>query len=465
MNYKNLLKVFLCSIIGTLIFIQLFSNITVDLNGLQLFIDVSIAQKGTTSVILPPLGTLKAYTHFLPFNISIKVQNINFDFIKYILDKAHSKPELILFVKDKFVSSIYILTIKTIFIGVAGAVLFSLLLRLGKKEILISSLISLIMVIILASTLFLTYDINAFNEPEYLGTLKAAPWAIGILNNGLDQINELSQQLENISDNISLVFSKMDNLEPIDTDDSIVRVLHVSDIHNHPAAFNFIKQVSANFNVDFIIDTGDLTEFGTPLEELIVQDLSSINIKYIFVAGNHDSQDTLEFLKKQDNVIVLENKMININGINIMGFSDPTSLINNIESPDENKISELNKFIQETLDTSDISPDILAVHNPKATENLIGRVPIILNGHVHKPSVKNLKNTAVINAGTTGAAGIRGIQSKVDVPHSAVLLYIKKSENNQPQLIAVDLIKISNIKNGFQVERVFFNNQEENSSD
>jgi hypothetical protein len=81
-----------------------------------------------------------------------------------------------------------------------------------------------------------------------------------------------------------------------------------------------------------------------------------------------------------------------------------------------------------------------------------------LNGHTHKLNLFQRDGSIVINAGTTGAAGIRGFQTNSDIPYSAVLLYFKKPGNNQKTgLMAADVIKISNLKTGFQVERVFFN--------
>ena len=58
-----------------------------------------------------------------------------------------------------------------------------------------------------------------------------------------------------------MVFSRMDSLAS--TEESVVRVLHVSDIHNNPVAFDFMEQIINNFNVDFVIDTGDITDYGT----------------------------------------------------------------------------------------------------------------------------------------------------------------------------------------------------------
>lgn len=268
--------------------------------------------------------------------------------------------------------------------------------------------------------------VTAFDKPEYFGTLRAAPWLIDIWNKGISQINVLREQLKSMSEGISMVFSRMDSVAS--TEESMVRVLHVSDIHNNPAAFDFMEQIVQNFNVDFIIDTGDITDYGTYLEDMVIKNLSNLQVKYIFVAGNHDSPNTLEMLEAIDNVIVLDGEMINVKGINVLGFSDARSKTLAIDSSDDMDNLRLKFAIREKLYNLEEKPDILAVHDPQASAALTGFVPIILNGHVHSASLKEENRSLVINAGSSGAAGIRGIQSKADIPYSAVLLYFKSYE-------------------------------------
>jgi putative phosphoesterase len=457
MNLKKAIKI-MCAVMGSLFFIHFFDSLIVNVSGMEFIINLKLSWKGYTSIVLPPLGVLKATTHKAPVQINIVLQNINLDFIKSILDVAPNKRELILMFKNQINHTLYILAAKTVLLGLLGAAFGGIVLRLKNKEVVLCSVIGLLITILLLTSVFATYNMDAFNTPEYSGTLKAAPWIINLLNKGISQINELGQQLKNMSDNISTVFSKMDGIGPIDGNDEVIRVLHVSDIHNNPAAYDFMEQVVKNFKVDFIIDTGDITDYGTPLENMIIKNLAKLSVKYIYVSGNHDSQSVINMLKKAKNVAVLDGKMINIDGINVLGFSDPASKTGDIEPPDEMKIMEQNLKIHEWLDISHSEPDILAVHNPKITENIIGRVPVILNGHTHKLNLFQRDGSIVINAGTTGAAGIRGFQTNSDIPYSAVLLYFKKPGNNQKTgLMAADVIKISNLKTGFQVERVFFN--------
>ncbi|NLZ51781.1 MAG: metallophosphoesterase, partial [Thermoanaerobacteraceae bacterium] len=221
------------------------------------------------------------------------------------------------------------------------------------------------------------------------------------------------------------------------------------------------EQIVQNFNVDFVIDTGDITDYGTILEDMVIKNLSKLPVEYIFVAGNHDSPNTIEMISAVDNVTILDGEMIDVKGINVLGFPDARSMTLNIDSSDERDNLKLNLIIRDKLCTLDKMPDILAVHDPEATESLTGLAPVIINGHVHKASLKEENGTLIINAGTTGAAGIRGIQSKKDVPYSAILLYFKSDETlKKPQLFAADIIKIYNLKAGFQVERIFLDQED-----
>jgi len=449
----------ICSVLGPLTFIHIFDSILVNLQGMEFVLSLKLALKGSTTINLPPIGVLKAYTHAAPITVNIILQNIDLDLIKAIIDRIHDKNELFLLLREDVLKAVKILAVKTLVLGMTGAAFTAFFLKLNKKEFMACILISLLLVIAILGSVYISYDIMAFDKPEYFGTLKAAPWLIGIWDKGLSQINELGQQLKNMSDGISMVFSRMDKLAS--TEESMVRVLHVSDIHNNPAAFDFMDQIINNFNVDFVIDTGDITDYGTFLEDMVIKKLSQLPVDYVFVAGNHDSPKTLELIKTMDNVTILDGEISTVKGIDILGFPDAGSATSDIDSSSETEIFKLNLMIREKLYSLNKTPDILAVHNPKSTKGISGLVPLILNGHVHKTSLKEENNSLIINAGTTGAAGIRGIQSKGDIPYSAVLLYFKKSEVlEKPQLFSADIIKISNFKAGFQVERIFFDQED-----
>ncbi|NLC63702.1 MAG: hypothetical protein GX759_06540 [Thermoanaerobacterales bacterium] len=454
MGFKKVSQLFVTSCLGALILILVFNNTRVNVSGVELIIGLKPALKGFTSIILPPLGNVKAYTHGLPIKLSIELKTIDINLLKSIIDKAPDKNELWTLFWGEIINSMYLLGLKTMILGAVGALVTAFAMRYTKKQILISCIIGIMISLMMLTSLYISYDLNAFNTPEFTRTLVVAPWIIDTVNKGVSQINEFGQQLKNISDSASNVFAKMDNFSSLDTQDSMIKILHISDIHNNPAALGFIENIVDSFDVNYIIDTGDITDYGTPLEDIVIKHISKLPVKYYFVEGNHDSGFTEQLFEQVENAVVLDNEAVNIEGITLLGFADPVSKSNDIKSPEFLHEAELNLQIKEWLDNN-YTPDILAVHNPAITDNLAGRIPVILNGHTHRLSIKDRNGSLVINAGTTGAAGIRGLQSKDDIPYSAVVLYFQQKDG-QFHLSAADTIKIYNQSIGFQVERIFF---------
>ena len=76
---------------------------------------------------------------------------------------------------------------------------------------------------------------------------------------------------------------------PSPDDADTLRILHISDIHNNVAAMNFVQELAADFHADAVIDTGDLTDYGLPVEATLSKGLARLPMPYLFVAGNHDS--------------------------------------------------------------------------------------------------------------------------------------------------------------------------------
>ena len=100
--------------------------------------------------------------------------------------------------------------------------------------------------------------------------------------------------------------------------------------------------------------------------------ISSITNRVYICCWNHDSPKIIELINDIDNILVLDDETTTVKGIEILGFSDPSSKTANIDSSNEVESLELNLKIHESLKSSNTKPDILAVHNPKSTENLSG---------------------------------------------------------------------------------------------
>ena len=86
----------------------------------------------------------------------------------------------------------------------------------------------------------------------------------------------------------------------------IINILHISDIHNNPAAFDFIRRITDIYNIDLIIDTGDRVDYGTVLEmEFLAHSMDGIDVPCVFIP-EITIPLVIEKLKMSENVSVLE---------------------------------------------------------------------------------------------------------------------------------------------------------------
>ena len=102
-------------------------------------------------------------------------------------------------------------------------------------------------------------------------------------------------------------------------------------------------------------------------------------------------------------------------------------------------------------------PDILALHNPLMAEPFLGRLPLILCGHTHSAGIyfDGESPTILVNAGTTGASGVRGLLAPHQNPYSAVILYFNPGSDGGMELAAADLISIEQLQDSFTLQRFY----------
>ncbi|MGE5605392.1 MAG: metallophosphoesterase, partial [Bacteroidota bacterium] len=99
--------------------------------------------------------------------------------------------------------------------------------------------------------------------------------------------------------------------------------------------------------------------------------------------------------------------------------------------------------------------DILLVHTRTIVTDWIGRVPLIWPGPDHQYRLTTESGTIINDAGTTGAAGLRGLTEE-GVPYSAAILYWKKDQNGILTFKALDSIKINGVAGKLTIERHTF---------
>ena len=451
----------LIGFLGAVIAIALFNQARASLSSLDFQMSLQLFNKAETEIVVPPLGTVSAKTHLSPVKISLLLNNINLKSAEELLVQEIEQQKIIdnlLMELSQFLKG-YV--VKIIGLGIVGAMIAVFLHNPGNlKAWMVGGLAGLFFSSTLVGSVYLTYDYSQFYQPQYYGALENAPWVLNTLQEGLTKFGQLGAKIQTVVQNVDTLYRRLDNSDLVGVDDNALRILHVSDIHNNPLAFQLIEKIVHNFEVDIIVDTGDMTDFGTPFEALLADRIESLEVPYLFVAGNHDSPQVIDTLKRLKNVINVSGEIINVQGFNFVGINDPASASNDLILADQTTMAEYARQLKKLIDSAGVVPDLLLVHNPWLAKQFTGQIPLILYGHNHQYEIEINQNTVLVDAGTTGAAGVRGFMTAQEIPYSLVLLNFQKQtaelDGQSWKLESADIIKLFNGKAGFTVEHQAF---------
>jgi len=460
-NYRKTKKYIglVLALAGALLLISLFGHMRFNIEALQFRVAVQINEKGYTEVEVPPLGTIRAHTHKTPLLISLRLENIDLQLIQRLLAGAPEQKEVISQGKKVLKQVLIVFTIKLLMLALLGGALGVFLSRRGSlKKYVYGSLLGVLLTGMLLAATYYTYDVRAFRNPQYSGVLRVAPWMVSLAQETMGKIETLGEKLELVAANLNRLYERLDELQPLGETTTEFKILHISDLHNNPAGMDFAFRVAELFKVDMIIDTGDISDFGTPLETLLLDQLKQLQVPYLFIAGNHDSPAIIDKMNTIPGVTVV-NGLVEKNGLFFYGVPDPSSAGNSVIPPDLSTIPRIAEQVKEKLSRLP-RVDMLLLHNDKMARALTWRAPVILFGHNHQMKVTKKEGSIMVNAGTSGAAGLRGLQAN-KVPYTVVLLHLRPDKEGKQRLTAADLISVSNLEQGFILERKRFDQPEE----
>jgi predicted phosphodiesterase len=221
--------------------------------------------------------------------------------------------------------------------------------------------------------------------------------------------------------------------------------------------------VVKTFDIDAVVDTGDDVDWGSAAETSYVSSISSLDVPYIYVRGNHDSSAIQSAIAKQKNAVVLDNTITTVDGLTIAGIGDPefTPDKSTTEPPEDPATSPLLQAGQQLADTvraHDKRVDFAMLHDPAMAPPLSGVVPLVLAGHLHHREVSLLPApsaappasaspsssvgpspslspadapmpTRLMVEGSTGGAGLRGLEKDKPTPLELSVLYFDENHN------------------------------------
>ena len=168
----------------------------------------------------------------------------------------------------------------------------------------------------------------------------------------------------------------------------VITALVVSDLHCNVGMAGVIQRVAALADVDLVLNAGDSTVDGTPVESYCVQTFARAvpgGVPYVIADGNHDSEET-SAEERAVGATVLSGHVVEVAGLHVLGDSDPNETrIGEGTRPkgDETAAEEAQRLADVACKAGDV--DLLLIHTPSVGDAALqsGCVPVQVSGHLH----------------------------------------------------------------------------------
>lgn len=412
------------------------------------------AWHGKSIVALPPAGSFEADTHSAPVEVRYELKEIAVSQVEELTDPASPSRQALDGWQEPVGGAVRSLLLRVALLSAAAGGLLALLLRRRWQWLLAGAAAGLLSAVLVGSLAWQTYDTAAFREPRYQGSLEYAPEVLAFSQETLANLSAYEDRVPEIAQSLFRTVSELHRLPPSFLEGGTIRVLHISDMHRSGAAASLVKRITSMYGIDLMINTGDETDLGTPLEAGYPSTYLPLPAPVVWIGGNHDSPVISDTMKRLPGVTVLEGGFTFLAGLDIAGFPDPAAAsLNPAPASDAVQAAEADR-IAGLVRSHYPRPFIVAVHDPKQAARLPGMVPVVLNGHTHREQISVSDGTVYLDGGSTGAGGFRGFDSNGgESPHTLHILFIQK----EPQkLLAVDTITIYGFSQEFSVTRRVF---------
>jgi predicted MPP superfamily phosphohydrolase len=397
---------------------------------------------GGTEVDIPPLGSLRLRDHAGPAHLRVRLDSLDAVRTRQLVLDPHGIDNASQHAVADAARGVDRLILRVAGVGILGAMLLGAVVFRDVRRVAACGVLAVAILAASGATAASTFRADAVAEPEYQGLLANAPAVVGDARRIAGQFDAYRAQLQRLVNNVSRLYATFSTLPVYEPDQDTVRVLHVSDMHLNPAAWSVVQTVVEQFHIDVVVDTGDINDWGTPMESSYVDSIGRLGVPYVYIRGNHDSAVTARAVAGERNAIVLDGNRVTVHGLTIAGIGDPRF------TPDKSgeaagsdrrqtltRVYESGEKLAAVVRDSPVPVDIAMVHDPLSAGPLAGSCPLVLAGHTHRRSVATLGGAGAPDAtmlmveGSTGGAGLRGLEGEQPTPLELSVLYLDGSDH------------------------------------
>lgn len=381
---------------------------------------------GGTTVVVPPLGELHLDTHLGVLGVRAELEGLDVDEARTLV----AAPERLADLKPQAVADIrWALSMAVLRAGLAATVGALLLGGLAFRRVgaaLLAGVTALAAVAGSAGVAVVTANPGSIAEPRYTGLLTDAPGVVGTAESIVTDFSRYGDQLAQVVRNVSGLYAATTTLPLMPATDDTVRLLHVSDLHLAPQAWDTVRTVADQYDVDAVVDSGDITDHGSRPENRYVEEIRRLDVPYVWVRGNHDSMQTQRAMARLRNVVVLDGRPRRVAGLTFLGGGDPTFTPDKTTPPSPERVEQAAvELAQQARAHGDV--DVLVLHDPTPAAELDGAAPISLHGHLHYRRVtRGAEGTWTMVQGSTGGSGLRALEPEEPAPILLSVLYVDR---------------------------------------
>ncbi|MFZ0322665.1 MAG: metallophosphoesterase [Actinomycetes bacterium] len=409
--------------IGALVGLLLLGQRTEQIGPLTVRTQVVLSWTGDTVIEIPPLGTVSLDTHDGPLSLRSQVESVDLSAAQSLLNDR-SAPAT----QQEIVAAARRIIWQSVIQGLLGAVVGASLMVLAvyRRPRLATQAALAVLVLFAAGALVggATWNDRALAQPRYTGLLTYAPRVVGDADQVVGNIHLYGEQLASLVNNVSKLSAAVVALPTTGPTTNSIRVLQVSDIHLNPNVWPIMRTIIKQYNVDFVIDSGDIADHGTTAEIGLLDGIKTLGVPYVYARGNHDSSTIESAIDAMPNTTVLRGSVVTVDGLSILGSGDPRFTPDKSTTADEASVIAQGERLARVAAAQPDPVDVVVVHDPAAAPALAGLTPLVLAGHVHERRDIYLGNgTRLLVQGSSGGAGLRALQSEAPTPLTFTVLY------------------------------------------
>ena len=417
---------------GAFLTVAAFGALSRPVGPFQVRLSLRPVVHGQTVLAVPPLGDVRFDTHEGPVALEIRVTYVRPEAAAALVRQGVDLQGVGKDAQGQLRRAVLLLLLRDALLGVGGAGTMALLVLRGGRPALQAAGTATVVLLATGAVVASTASPQALTEPEYSGTLAYAPALIGDVQDVVARLGDYGQQLGRLVTNVATLYDAASTLPSYTAAPGTVRLLHVSDLHLSTSAYPVIASVVKQFDIDLVVDTGDVADHGSSVEDGYVNAIAGLAVPYVYVRGNHDSVGTEAAVRRQPNAVVLDDGLpVQVAGLTIMGQADPRFTPDKQTRDDDaprDLLLAVGRHLRDVVQTQHVEPDVVAVHDPLAAGPLLGQVPLVLAGHLHRRDVSVQDGTRLMVEGSTGGAGLRALEGETPTPVELTVLYLNGAD-------------------------------------